>query len=168
MPATTKADLLEKAHKDFAKLDALLDSVPAYARLIPDPDADGATLKDIVAHRATWIAMLLEWRADGLAGRPAQVPAPGYKWNDLRQFNADLRAQQADMGWDAARAALCRNHGRLIALIDSLDDAALYGAPMPGGNSPWTTGRWAEANGPSHYRSAATYIRRRLRQIAGP
>jgi hypothetical protein len=30
---------------------------------------------------------------------------------------------------------------------------------MKGGGNKWTTGRWAEASGASHYRSAAKYVR---------
>jgi len=41
-------------------------------------------------------------------------------------------------------------------------EAELYGGPMPGGTG-WTTGRYAEAAGPSHYRSAAKFLRAALR-----
>lgn len=166
MPAATnKTDLRAVSEKEFAKLTALLDHVPAPARLAPDEDADGATLKDIVGHRAHWIALFLGWYADGQAGKPVHFPAEGYKWNDLKRYNADLRMAQAGLSWQAARAALERNHARLTDFIDSHDDAALYGGPMQGANNNWTPGRWAEAAGPSHYRSAAKYIRARLRAL---
>jgi len=35
---------------------------------------------------------------------------------------------------------------------------------MQGANNDWTTGRWAEAAGPSHYRSAAKFIRQCSRE----
>jgi hypothetical protein len=38
---------------------------------------------------------------------------------------------------------------------------------MPGGTG-WTTGRYAEAAGPSHYRSAAKFIRKCLREAEAP
>lgn len=166
MPAAaTKDALCNVARKEFAKLEALLDTVPESARLASDPEAEGTTLKDIVGHRAAWIDLFLGWYSAGLKGGPVEIPAPGYKWNALKRFNADLRASQAGMSWEEARALLRANHGRLLDFIDGHDNAALYGAPMRGGGNAWTTGRWAEAAGPSHYRSAAKYIRARLRSL---
>lgn len=74
--------------------------------------------------------------------------------------------RQAGLSWSEARAVLERNHARLLAWLQSLDDVALYGSPMKGAHNAWTPGRWAEAAGPSHYRSAAKYIRARLRALS--
>lgn len=165
MPATCKEDLLSVTKAEYAKLVTALDRVPFDARLAPDPEADGTTLKDILGHRAHWITLFLGWYAAGQRGEQPALPAPGYKWNELKRYNADLREAQADLTWDAARALLAENHLALLDLIKRLNDAALYGAPMPGGNNKWTTGRWAEAAAPSHYRSARKYIRTRLKAM---
>lgn len=165
MPAaTTKSDLLSVTEKEFAKLRTILARVPREIALTPD-DAD-TSIKDVVGHRAHWIELFLGWYADGLAGKEVAFPAPGYKWNDLKRYNADLRQAQAGLGWEAARALLDKNHQRLVTFINDHDDAALYGGPMKGGNNQWTPGRWAEAAGPSHYRSAAKYIRSRLKDLS--
>ena len=167
MPAATnKADLLAVTDKEFAKLTKLLDTVPVPARNAPDPKAEGTTLKDTIGHRAHWIALFLGWYADGQAGNDVFFPAEGYKWSDLKRYNADLRAAQVGLDWDAARAMLANNHAKLLDFINGHDDAALYGGPMKGANNKWTPGRWAEAAGPSHYRSAAKYIRARLKALA--
>ena len=167
MPAaTTKSDLIAVTDRDYAKLQALLDRVPPESRLIADPEADGTTLRDIVGHRAHWITLFLGWYHAGQSGDPVALPAPGYKWNELRHFNADLRATQAGQNWEEARAALHDNHLLLMQFIEGLDQYALYQAPMAGGGNHWTTGRWAEAAGASHYRSAAKYIRARLRALS--
>ncbi|RUS59395.1 DfsB family protein [Pseudorhodobacter sp. E13] len=162
MPAATdKAALLAVTAKEYADLTALLDKVPAALALVKDED--GTSIKDVVAHRAHWIGLFLGWQAQGMAGQAVAIPAPGYMWNDLKRYNADLRAAQAGVDWAAARTLLEAAASRLRAFLDSQTDATLYAGPMPGGGSAWTTGRWAEAAGPSHYRSAAKYIRARLR-----
>lgn len=164
MPAATnKSDLRAITVKEFAKLDSLLQNLPPPARLAPDPEADGTTPEDIVGHRAHWIALFLGWHRDGLAGKLVEIPAPGYKWNQLKAFNADLRRAQSGLTWDAACDMLRMSHGRLLGFIDDQDEAALYGGAMAGGRNAWTTGRWAEAAGASHYRSAAKYIRARAK-----
>ncbi|MCP3937387.1 MAG: ClbS/DfsB family four-helix bundle protein [Actinomycetia bacterium] len=162
MPATTKDQLLLVCHKEFAKLEKTLEQVGSAMSLAKDPD--DTCIKDVVAHRAHWIDLFLGWYEDGLAGKEVFFPAEGYKWNDLKRYNADVRLEQVDVGWDQARAMLVLAHGDLVNLIESCSQRDLYGGPMAGANNHWTTGRWAEAAGPSHYRSAAKYVRSRLRQ----
>ncbi|PIE08625.1 MAG: hypothetical protein CSA74_01365 [Rhodobacterales bacterium] len=162
MPAaTTKADLLSVTRKEYDKLVKVIDRIPDALAMVRD--ADDTSVKDVIAHRAHWIGLFLGWYADGQAGREVHFPAEGYTWGDLKRYNADLRARQAGMGWEAAKAALAEAHATLESFIEAHDEAALYGGPMKGGRNAWTTGRWAEASGPSPYRSAAKYLRARLR-----
>ena len=163
MPAATnKSDLIAACEKEYAKLTALLDALdPGLATA---PDAEGWSIKDVLAHRAHWVALYLDWYADGAAGRPVHMPAEGYGWNQLKPYNAALRDRQSGVSWDEARTLLASRHKELMDHLASLDDAALYGGPMTGGNGKWTTGRYAEAAGASHYRSAAKFVRQRKRE----
>ena len=162
MPAaTTKPDLLAVTHKDFAKLQTLIADIPDDQAL---RNRDGDTsIKDIIAHRAHWITLFLGWYRDGQAGKEEFFPAEGYKWNDLKSYNARLRADQASLGWADVKTQLSQAHTSLSQFIETASDAQLYGGPMKGANNAWTTGRWTEAAGPSHYRSAAKWIRSCLR-----
>lgn len=159
MPAaTTRADLLAVTTKEWLKLRPLLGSVPDG--LAAQTDAEGTSIKDIVTHRAHWIGLFFQWIAEGTA---AETPDHGVKWSDLKTYNAALRARYAAMDWAEALAWLDAEHARLMAFLETAPEVLFYGAPMPGGNGKWSTGRYAEAAGPSHYRSAAKYVRARLR-----
>lgn len=162
MPAANRSELLEVTQKEWAKLQKVLAELPEDLRL--EQDADETSPKDIVGHRAHWIELFLGWYRDGLAGKDVHFPAKGYKWNETKRYNADLRARQSNVSWPDACAMLEANHAELLELVEALTDAELYGAAMKGANNNWTTGRWAEAAGPSHYRSAAKYLRQRMRQ----
>lgn len=158
MPAaTTKTDLLAVTTKDYDTLRRLIDGL-TQAQAI-QKRADATSIKDVIAHRAHWITLYLGWYHDGQAGKPVFFPAKGYKWNDLKRYNADLRMTQADLTWAKACAALASAHQTLLGFINSKSDGDLYAGPMGGANNAWTLGRWAEAAGPSHYRSAAKWIR---------
>ncbi|MGI9616023.1 MAG: ClbS/DfsB family four-helix bundle protein [Acidimicrobiales bacterium] len=161
MPATTKDDLLAVTQKEFAKLDKLLGQVDEQTALVKDED--DTSIKDLVGHRAHWIGLFFGWYHDGLDGKEVFFPAEGYKWNDLKKYNAALRAEQADLDWATVCGELLHAHDELIDFIERSSDGDLYGGPMVGANNQWTPGRWAEAAGPSHYRSAAKYIRARLK-----
>jgi hypothetical protein len=161
MAAKTKGELLSLAEKEFDKLKRVLETVGDDQAILKDDD--DTSIKDVVAHRAHWIDLFLGWYADGQTGKTAYFPAEGYKWNDLKRYNADIRARQSQVGFDEARAMLRDKHGTLLAFLRGLSEAELYGAPMKGANNDWVPGRWAEAVGPSHYRSAVKYIRSRLK-----
>lgn len=164
MPAETKDELIAIFNKEFSKLDALLQDLDTQTALVKD--ADDTSIKDVIAHRAHWIDLFLGWYHDGQAGKTVQFPAPGYKWNDLKRYNADLRAAQSGLDWPAAKALLHDRKDRLLGFLEDASNDALYGGPMTGANNDWTPGRWAEAAGPSHFRSASKYIRKRLRDLA--
>lgn len=164
MAAQNKDELLDGSQKEFEKLKKLISTVNSPSALIKDDD--DTSIKDVVAHRAHWIDLFLGWYFDGLAGKPVFFPAEGYKWNELKRYNANLRAQQTDLGWDEAVEMLQECYVRLIRFIESSTNEELYGSPMKGANNNWKPGRWAEAAGPSHFRSAAKYIRSRLKSAS--
>ena len=157
MAAKTKPELIAVTHKEFEKLEKLIATIDAKTAM--KKREEDTSIKDVIAHRAHWITLFLGWFADGLAGKAVYFPAEGYKWNDLKRFNADLRAKQADQDWPQAVALLQKNYHALLDFIETNSDAALYGGPMKGANNAWTPGRWAEAAGPSHFPSAAKYLR---------
>ncbi|NVO54368.1 ClbS/DfsB family four-helix bundle protein [Rhodobacteraceae bacterium B1Z28] len=162
MAATNKSDLLNINQKEFEKLKLLIAPIPEGQAICKD---DGTSIKDVIAHRAHWIDLFLGWYADGQAGKTVYFPAKGYKWNEVRRYNAELRQKQEGISWDIAISALDNGYKKLTAFIQSLSDAELYGGPMQGANNDWTPGRWAEAAGPSHFRSATKYIRSRFKTV---
>lgn len=164
MPAATgKAELRTVTIDEFVKLTKLLEAVSEVKSGVSH---DNATIKDVIGHRAHWTLLFLGWYSDGQAGKPVYFPAEGYKWTDLKRYNADLRNTQADLSWDDVKAMLHDSHTQLVSFIDAHSNADLYGGPMKGANNAWTTGRWAEAAGASHYRSAAKYMRAAMRATA--
>lgn len=164
MPAaTTKEDLLKVTRKEFTKLLSLLEKIPA--EVINSKDNDAINVKDIISHRGHWINLFLGWYQDGQDDKQVCFPAPGYKWNQLKSYNQMVREKYQSVSWVETCEMLARQHQSLIDLLEELSDQQLYAGPMKGGNNQWTTGRWAEAAGASHYRSAAKYIRKRQKEV---
>lgn len=157
MPAAnTKADLVAVTRIEWGRLWRLLQDIPEDVAQSP---CEGETsIKDVVSHRTHWIGLFFQWLEEGEA---AQMPDHGVKWSELLAYNSGLRKTYRGVPWDEARDGLAGAHRRLLTWIEAADEATLYGCPMPGGNG-WTTGRYAEAAGPSHYRSATKTIRRWL------
>ena len=161
MPAQSKDELLAATRKEYRKLDTLVADVSDTEAVMKD--MDNTSIKDVIGHRAHWIGLFLGWYADGMAEKEVFFPAPGYKWNQLKAYNAELRESQSGLSWIAVKLLLADNHARLLEFVNSHSNSELYGGPMKGANNDWTPGRWAEAAGPSHYRSAAKYVRQILK-----
>lgn len=161
MAAASKEALLKVHHSEFEKLELLLDQIDEDLAL--EKDADNTSIKDVVGHRQHWIRLFLGWHRDGLAGREVFFPAPGYKWSELPRYNAVIRDTQTALTWKEARSGLRAAYEDLTTLITESSETDLYGGPMKGAKNNWTSGRWAESAGPSHFRSASKYIRVRLR-----
>lgn len=164
MVAQSKTELLDITRKEYAKLQKLVLQIEERFALLKDEEE--TSVKDVIAHRAHWIDLFLGWYHDGLAGTPVFFPAEGYKWNELKRYNAELRHQQAHMSWDDVCRLLRQKYEDLTRFLEERSETELYGGPMKGANNNWTPGRWAEAAGPSHFRSAAKYIQARLRAVA--
>ena len=92
-------------------------------------------------------------------------PARGYKWNQLKAYNRDLREKQSKLSWPEAISLLDSAHQKLLDLIETMGYMELYGGPMKGAKNDWTAVRWAEASGSSHYRSATKYVRKQIRAL---
>lgn len=160
MACTNKADLIALTEKEYAKLHKLIAPLDRAQSEMGQIDV---SIKDVIGHRGHWIGLFLGWYKDGKAGKKVFFPAEGYKWNDLNRYNAALRKEQAHLDWAEVCALLQSRQEQLLQFLSDHSDTDLYSCPMQGANNAWTPWRWAEAAGPSHYRSAAKFIRAVLR-----
>jgi len=163
MPAAAnKTDLLAVFDKDLAKLHKTLDSVDEAKASLSTAD-DDVTIKGVIAHRTHWMGMFHGWYRDGVAGREVHVPAKGYKWNQLKEYNAPLYEKGNETPWADLLSDFEAACDKLRRFIAAQDDGTLYTDGAHAWTGKWTLGRYAEASGPSHFRSANTYIRKALR-----
>nr|WP_272209991.1 ClbS/DfsB family four-helix bundle protein [Marinicella sp. W31]MDC2875841.1 ClbS/DfsB family four-helix bundle protein [Marinicella sp. W31] len=163
MPAAkNKSELLTAFDKDLAKLRKTLAVVGEETSALSSPD-DATTIKGIIAHRTHWMGMLHRWYEDGVAGRRVFVPAEGYKWNQLKAYNAPIYLEGNNTPWAELLLNFENASETLRTFIVSQDNHELYTHGAHAWTGKWTLGRYIEASGPSHFRSANSYIRKILR-----
>lgn len=162
MPAATnKTDLHAVFDKDLSKLRKTLDGVDEAKALFSAPD-DDTTIKGMIAHCIHWMGMFHGWYEDGVAGREVHVPAKGYKWNQLKEYNAPLCEKGNQTPWADLLSDFEAACDKLRQFIAAQEDESLYTSGAHAWTGKWTLGRFAEASGPSHFRSANTNIRKAL------
>jgi hypothetical protein len=162
MPAATnKSDLIATHTKEYEKLWETLDTItPTQADLhLPD---ETSTPRSTINHRTKWMKMFIGWYTDGVAGKEVSVPAKGYKWNQLVEYNATLWEKAKDTSWEDILKEFKKTYKKFIDLIESLDEEELYQVGKYEWPGKGTVGRYSESAGSSHFRSARVYIRKIL------
>lgn len=158
--AFDRRQLLAAIDKNYALLVAELRSVPLERVFEPSLEgrSEGSVMSvaDVVAYLIGWNALLLKWQERQSAGLPVDFPETGYKWNELGRLAEKFHAEYATLGWDERLQRLDGEKARTVALIERLDDEALYGTLFYG---KYPFGRMIQFNTAAPYENA----RKRLR-----
>lgn len=146
------------------------DSLLARLELIPKPRwreggvwGEDWTLCDLVAHLAEWQDMFLRWYDDGLEGQQPDMPARGYKWNELTRLNHAIWEKHRRRSASAVTADFDAGYRRILDIAEGLSEAQL----LKPGHFAWTGTHglttYLGANTASHYRFAKNVIKRWLK-----
>ncbi|MCG8710224.1 ClbS/DfsB family four-helix bundle protein [Brenneria sp. 4F2] len=148
----TKAELLMEIDKNFDKLMGYLEVIPQG--MTSEPTMEGhakdtmMSVCDLVSYLLGWNTLVVKWITRDEKGQEVDFPDTGYKWNQLgllaqrfyQDFNGLTYAERID--------ALTSQKHRIVTLIESRTDAALYGESWYG---KWTLGRMISFNTSSPY-----------------
>ena len=156
-----RAELLEAMTQNFARLEAELSSIsPAEAQ---HPGMEGhardtvISVNDLVAYLCGWGELVLKWVELRDQGLEPDFPETGYKWNELGSLAQKFCRDQQGLDLPDRLERLKTNHARLVALVDHLDDDALYGRCW---YNQWSLGRMIQFNTASPYANARARIRK--------
>lgn len=165
LPAT-KSELLERMGRSRAALEALIESVPDAMLTVPGPD--GWSIKDHLAHLATWEAGIV-----ALLDRQPRYQAMGLEaaWvrgRDFTAINAAIDERNKQFSLADVRSMLTQVHDSLLATLALLTDEDLqraysfYQPDEPRDDSGEPIMKWVASNTYSHYDKHMESIRARL------
>lgn len=113
-----KETLIEDSEENFKLLLAILESVPTRKRNESiETDERDKNFRDVFMHLYEWHAMLERWYREGMDGDMPSMPAPGYKWRNLRQLNEKIHESYQDITINQALKKLILSHRRVMKLI---------------------------------------------------
>lgn len=119
-----KTQLLESIQKQYAALEKFLAPLtPEQIAFSPIPGA--WAIKDIFAHLYEWQQMFFRWYEVGLRDEIPEVPAPGYKWNQLPALNQSIYEKYRNLTPEKALALFRESHQKTIEFIENLSDTNL-------------------------------------------
>ena len=165
----SKQELLDAINSTYAKLAQELARVPPALSRKPVLEGQVAGTRmsvcDLLAYLVGWNELVLHWHAqlrDGKRIEDIAFPAEGFTWNALGKLAQRFYADYAELGMDDLLQRLEQAKNQLLALVESHDDAQLYGQPW---YTHYTMGRMIQFNTASPYANARTRLRAWLKTL---
>ncbi|MBL7636875.1 MULTISPECIES: ClbS/DfsB family four-helix bundle protein [Atlantibacter] len=161
-----KKQLLAAMTKNWDALQKKLSLVPAEQAYITQLDGHVSgtqmSVANLVSYLIGWGEQVLYWHQQERAGQNIDFPASGYKWNELGKLAQKYYADYASITcWSALLEKHADTHRKLLELVESYSDDALYGIPW---YNTWTRGRMIQFNTASPYKNAATRLNALLKK----
>ena len=157
----TRAELTDQLHSSFEKLRTELDG--GGPRLGSLSCVDDWTVKDLLAVRVWWTEKVVVWIEAGRRRETPITPAEGYRWKETPRLNADLVEAARNKSFRSLRGRLETGFGRVVQLVEELDDEEL----LEVGTFPWAgkypIRRWISLNTVRQYTTARALVRRAKR-----
>ena len=148
----SKQQLVDDIVKERAKLEALLESIPKKRKT--EVVVDGMSVKDFLAHRTEWGRMLLSWYETVKKGGIPAVPHEKYKWNQLKQLNADIFETYKRTPLEKVERDFKKVHDDLFAWVKRIPEQELLSRFV--GASDLAS--YVNSSTAAHYRSAYKHI----------
>lgn len=157
----SKAQLLSAIELAYEKLAKDLATVPiersGEKTLEGHAQGTSMSVQDLVAYLTGWSELVLKWHARTWAGEPVDFPETGYQWNELGLLAQKFYRDYEALPFSALMQRFAEAKAGIVALVESYEDAELYGAPWYG---KYTMGRMIQFNTSSPYANARGRLRK--------
>jgi hypothetical protein len=155
-----KDELLSSLETAYSKLIQEAASLPL--ELERNCELEGSVSAcDLIAYQIGWGSLLLSWNELETRGQAVQMPAPGFKWNQLGLLaNSFYREHQEQtlkqllIKFDAMFLRI-----RLFIESNGEDELFIVGKRRWAGQK-WPLAKWIQVNTIAPYRSARTKLRK--------
>ncbi|HEY6406444.1 MAG TPA: DinB family protein [Ktedonobacteraceae bacterium] len=156
-----KVELLATIQSDRAQLDDLLATISAEQMCLATLE-NAWSIKDVLAHIATWERKCVGWIQAGLRGERPDIPEAGNTWEEVDRFNEKTFLQNRDRALDDVQTQYHQSYQEILAQVRALTEDDIT---RPGHFS-WTNGRtlvpYIAANTYEHYQEHIEQIRKLL------
>ncbi|MBL7671652.1 MAG: ClbS/DfsB family four-helix bundle protein [Bdellovibrionaceae bacterium] len=157
---SNKSDLLKKLNDSFRKLDAEFAILTKTAARKSDLEGKVSPC-DILAYQIGWGQLLLGWEKAERAGKIPDMPAKGYKWNELGRLAESFYKERKTNSLEELRADFERTVGEIVDMIEALPTADLFKPKMrKWTGEKWAMVKWIQINTIAPYSAARTKVRR--------
>lgn len=154
----SKQELIDDIIAEQALLDDLLATIPDKRKL--EVVTDGMSTKDFLAHRTEWGRMMIRWYTEAKAGKMPAVPSEKFKWNQLKELNADIFERFKDADLKTIELEFKNIQRELLKLIEAMTEQELLEKKYYAFTGTSDVATYFNSATASHYRSARRYIQK--------
>ena len=162
---TTKADLIQAANDQFAKLWTLIGEMSDEEKSADIvPNERDKNVRDVLVHLYEWHCLLLNWIRSNTNRNPAPfLPAP-YNWKTYPQMNVVFWEKHQNTSYTDAETMLKKTHKEVLALIETFSNEALFSKGTFDWTGTTTLGSYCVSATSSHYDWAFKDIKKALKK----
>ena len=162
---TTKADLIQAANEQFAKLWTLIGEMSDKEKSADIvPNERDKNVRDVLAHLYEWHCLLLNWIRSNTNRNPAPfLPAP-YNWKTYPQMNVVFWEKHQNTSYTDAETMLKKTHKEVMALIETFSNEDLFSKGAFDWTGTTTLGSYCVSATSSHYDWAFKDIKKALKK----
>ena len=162
---TTKADLIQAANEQFAKLWTLIGEMSDEEKSADIvPNERDKNVRDVLVHLYEWHCLLLNWIRSNTNRNPAPfLPAP-YNWKTYPQMNVVFWEKHQNTSYTDAETMLKKTHKEVMALIETFSNEALFSKGTFDWTGTTTLGSHCVSATSSHYDWAFKDIKKALKK----
>ena len=162
---TTKADLIQAANEQFAKLWTLIGEMSDEEKSADIvPNERDKNVRDVLVHLYEWHCLLLNWIQTNTNGKPAPfLPAP-YNWKTYPQMNVAFWEKHQNTSYTDAEAMLKKTHKEVMAIIETFSNEDLFSKGAFDWTGTTTLGSYCVSATSSHYDWAIKDIKKALKK----
>ena len=162
---TTKADLIQAANEQFAKLWTLIGEMSDEEKSADIvPNERDKNVRDVLVHLYEWHCLLLHWIRSNTNGNPAPfLPAP-YNWKTYPQMNVAFWEKHQNTSYTDAETMLKKTHKEVMAIIETFSNEALFSKGTFDWTGTTTLGSYCVSATSSHYDWAIKDMKKALKK----
>ena len=162
---TTKADLIQAANEQFAKLWTLIGEMSdEEKRTDIVPNERDKNVRDVLVHLYEWHCLLLNWIRSNTNGKPVPFLSAPYNWKTYPQMNIVFWEKHQSTSYTDAETMLNKTHKEVMALIETFSNEALFSKGTFDWTGTTTLGSYCVSATSSHYDWAIKDIKKALKK----
>ena len=163
---TTKADLIQAANDQFAKLWTLIGEMSDEEKSADIvPNERDKNVRDVLVHLYEWHCLLLNWIRSNTNGKPAPFLPASYNWKTYPQMNVQIWRKHQDTPLCEAKTLLAQTHEKAMALTANFSDEELFARGYFNFTGNLNLAAYVTGSTSSHYDWAIKKIRKHKRGL---
>jgi hypothetical protein len=174
---TTKSELIKAANEQFATMWKLIGGMTDEEQNAAFCFEESASrkeahwvrdhnLRDVLIHLYEWHQLLLNWITANQNGEAKPfLPAP-YNWKTYSGMNVQFWEKHQSTPYDQSKEMLKESHSRVVTLIETFADDALFTKGVFSWTGSSTLGSYCVSATASHYDWAMKKIKLHMKTLA--